>query len=61
MDYFTGIVVRGVGGQMIRKLPIGDPTGGAIKTDLPDPGSIHLQGDHTSVKYRGISLAPMVK
>lgn len=35
-------------------------TGGGIQADDMQPGPIFLQGDHTSVRYRNISLRPVV-
>ena len=59
VDGHVTIVLNGV--KVVDNQPVGDPTGGAIYTDLSAPGPIYLQGDHTSVKYRDIYLAPVVK
>lgn len=59
VDGHVTVVLNGV--TVIDNRPVGDPTGGAIKTDLQGPGPIYLQGDHTSVKYRDIYLAPVLK
>lgn len=59
VDGHATVVLNGV--KVIDNQPVGDPTGGAIVTDLQAPGPIHLQGDHTSVKYRDIYLAPVIK
>jgi len=59
VDGHVTIVLNGV--KVIDNQPVGDPTGGAIYTDISAPGPIYLQGDHTSVKYRDIYLAPVVK
>ena len=52
------VVLNGV--KVIDNQPISGPTGGAINTDPMSPGPIHLQGDHTAVKYRDIYLVPVV-
>lgn len=59
VDGHATVVLNGV--KVIDNQPVGDPTGGAIVTDLQAAGPIYLQGDHTSVKYRDIYLAPVVK
>jgi hypothetical protein len=59
VDGHVTVVLNGI--NVIDNQPVGDPTGGAIKTDLQGPGPIYLQGDHTSVKYRDIYLAPVIK
>ncbi len=56
--HFT-VVLNGV--KVIDNQPVNGPTGGAIHTDPTTPGPIHLQGDHTSVMYRNIYLAPVIK
>lgn len=59
VDGHVTVVLNGV--KVIDNQPLGDPTGGAIQTDRAAPGPIYLQGDHTSVKFRDIYLAPVVK
>ena len=49
------------GVKVIDNQPVPAPTGGAVFTDPTEPGPIHLQGDHTNVKYRDIYLAPVIK
>lgn len=49
------------GEKVIDNQPVHGPTGGAVFTDPTAPGPIHLQGDHTSVAYRNIYLAPVIK
>ena len=46
---------------VIDNQPLEGCTGGGILADDTRPGPIFLQGDHTSVKYRNISLRPLVK
>lgn len=45
---------------VIDNQPIIGPTAGAICTDPSEPGPIYLQGDHTNVKYRNITLEPVI-
>ncbi|MDA9763922.1 MAG: DUF1080 domain-containing protein [Opitutales bacterium] len=59
VDRHVTVVLNGF--TVIDNQPIDGPTGGAINTDPTMPGPIHLQGDHTSVKYRDIYLAPVIK
>ena len=49
------------GEKVIDNQPVPGPTGGAVFTDPTTPGPIHLQGDHTSVAFRNIYLAPVIK
>lgn len=59
VDRHVTVVLNGV--KVIDNQPIDAPTPGAIYTNAAAPGPIYLQGDHTSVKYRDIYLAPVVK
>ena len=59
VDRHITVVLNGV--KVIDNQPVPGPTGGAMHTDPMAPGPIYLQGDHTSVKYRNIVLAPRVK
>lgn len=59
VDRHVTVVLNGV--KVIDNQPVPGPTGGAVFTDPTQPGPIHLQGDHTNVKYRDIYLAPVVK
>lgn len=59
VDQHVTVVLNGV--KVIDNQPVRNPTGGAVHTDPGAPGPIHLQGDHTAVKYRNIYLAPVVK
>ncbi|MFO1484952.1 MAG: DUF1080 domain-containing protein [Verrucomicrobiaceae bacterium] len=46
------------GDKVIDNQPVLGCTGGALKSDVTQPGPIYLQGDHTSVQYRNIILRP---
>ena len=59
VDRHITVVLNGV--KVIDNQPVPAPTGGAVFTDPISPGPIHLQGDHTSVKYRNIYLEPVVE
>ncbi len=59
VDRHVTVVLNGV--KVIDNQPVRGPTGGATHTDPMAPGPIHLQGDHTAVKYRNIYLAPVVE
>ena len=59
VDRHVTVVLNGV--TVIDNQPVEGPTGGAIHTDPMTPGPIHLQGDHTSVKYRNLYLAPVIR
>ncbi len=59
VDRHVTVVLNGV--KVIDNQPIIGPTAGAIYTDPSAPGPIYLQGDHTTVKYRNIYLAPVVR
>lgn len=47
------------GDQVIDNQPVPGCTGGALKSDVTQPGPIYLQGDHTSVQYRNLILRPV--
>lgn len=48
------VVLNGL--KVIDNEPIAGPTGGALHSDVTASGPIYLQGDHTSVQYRNITL-----
>jgi hypothetical protein len=48
------------GEKVIDNQPVHGLPGGAPITDPTQPGPIHLQGDHPSVAYRNIYLAPLI-
>lgn len=49
------------GETVIDNAPVPGCTGGALQSDVTRPGPIYLQGDHTSVQYRHLTLRPRVK
>ena len=59
VDRHITVVLNGE--AVIDNQPVIGPTAGAICTDPSAPGPIYLQGDHTNVKYRNITLEPVVK
>ncbi|NNJ27718.1 3-keto-disaccharide hydrolase [Alienimonas chondri] len=59
VDRHVTVVLNGT--TVIDNQPISAPTAGAIYTDPSKPGPIYLQGDHTSVAFRQIYLAPVVR
>ncbi len=59
VDRHMTVILNGV--KVVDNQPIVAPTGGAVVTDPTAPGPILLQGDHTSIKYRNIYLAPVIK
>ncbi|MCZ6675102.1 MAG: DUF1080 domain-containing protein [Verrucomicrobia bacterium] len=59
VDRHVTVVLNGV--KVIDNQPVPGPTGGAMHTDPTTPGPIYLQGDHTSVQYRNVVLALVVK
>jgi hypothetical protein len=52
------ITVKLNGQLVIDNQPVLGCTGGALLSDVRQPGPIMLQGDHTSVQYRNIQLRP---
>ncbi len=59
VDRHVTVVLNGV--KVIDNQPIDAPTPGAIYTNAAKPGPIYLQGDHTTVRYKDIYLAPVLK
>ena len=59
VDRHVTVVLNGV--TVIDNQPGDAPTAGAIYTNPAAPGPIYLQGDHTTVAYRDIYLAPVIK
>lgn len=59
VDRHVTVVLNGQ--KVIDNQPVSAPTSGAIHTNPAEPGPIYLQGDHTTVSYRNIYLAPVMK
>lgn len=59
VDRHITVVLNGV--TTIENHPVSGPTAGAVHTNPMTPGPLYLQGDHTSVKYRDITFAPVVE
>ncbi len=49
------------GTKIIDNQPVLGCTGGALWSDVTQPGPIYLQGDHTSIEYRNIVLRPVIR
>jgi hypothetical protein len=56
VDRHVTVVHNGV--TVIANQPVAGPTGGALDADVTRPGPLMLQGDHTSVEYRNLTLRP---
>jgi len=48
------------GKTIIDNQPVEGCTGGALWSDVSRPGPIYLQGDHTGVHYRSLTLQPVL-
>ena len=48
------------GKTLIANQPVRGCTGGALWSDVSRPGPLYLQGDHTGVEYRNISVTPVL-
>ena len=59
VDRHVTVVLNGV--KVIDNQPVDAPTSGAIYTNAAKAGPIYLQGDHTTVRYKDIYLAPVLK
>lgn len=55
------VTVKLNGQVIIDNQPLAGCTGGALWSDESLPGPIYLQGDHTAVQYRNITLRPILK
>ena len=49
------------GKKIVDNQPLLGCTGGALWSDEFRPGPLYLQGDHTGVKYRNLTLRPILK
>ena len=57
VDRHVTVVLNGE--KVIDNEPVAGPTGGALHSDVTAPGPIYLQGDHTAVQYRNLTLRPI--
>ena len=58
VDRHATVVLNGE--TVIDNQPVIGNTNGAFQADVTRPGPLHLQGDHTSVRYRNIVLYPVL-
>ena len=58
VDRHATVVLNGE--TVIDNQPVIGNTNGAFQSDVTRPGPLHLQGDHTSVRYRKIVLYPVI-
>jgi len=58
VDRHATVVLNGE--KVIDNQPVIGNTNGAFQSDVTRPGPLHLQGDHTSVRYRNIVLYPVL-
>ena len=59
VDRHVTVILNGT--KIIDNQPAHGCTGGALWSNVSRPGPIYLQGDHTGIQYRNISLKPVVK
>jgi hypothetical protein len=59
VDRHATIVLNGK--KIIDNQPVAGCTGGALWSDVTRPGPIYLQGDHTGIEYRNLTLRPVIK
>ena len=58
VDRHATVVLNGE--TVIDNQPVIGNTNGAFQADVTRPGPLHLQGDHTSVRYRKVVLYPVL-
>ena len=58
VDRHATVILNGQ--KVIDNQPVIGNTNGAFQADVIRPGPLHLQGDHTSVRYRNIVLYPVL-
>jgi len=56
VDRHMTVVLNGK--KIIDNQPVRGCTGGALFSDVTKPGPIYLQGDHTGIEYRRLTLRP---
>lgn len=59
VDRHVTVVLNGE--NVVDNQPVEGCTGGALLSDVTQPGPIFLQGDHTAVEYRHLILRPVVR
>lgn len=59
VDRHMTVVLNGE--KIIDNQPVHGCTGGALFSDVTRPGPIYLQGDHTGIEYRKLTLRPREK
>jgi hypothetical protein len=59
VDRHVTVILNGK--KIIDNQPLLGCTGGALWSDEFRPGPLYLQGDHTGVKYRNLTLRPVIK
>jgi hypothetical protein len=59
IDRHATVVLNGE--KVIDNQPVTGNTNGAFQADVTRPGPLHLQGDHTSARYRNIVLYPVLR
>jgi hypothetical protein len=58
-DRHLTVILNGT--TIIDNQPVQGVTGGALTADEFSPGPIYLQGDHGAVKFRNLTLRPIIK
>jgi hypothetical protein len=59
LDRHVTVILNGK--KIVDNRPLLGCTGGALWADEFRPGPLYLQGDHTGVKYRNLTLRPALK
>jgi hypothetical protein len=59
LDRHVTVILNGK--KIVDNQPLLGCTGGALWSDEFRPGPLYLQGDHTGVKYRNLTLRPILK
>ncbi|MDR1498327.1 MAG: DUF1080 domain-containing protein [Puniceicoccales bacterium] len=58
IDRHVSVTLNGI--KIIDNQPILGITGGALSSNEFQPGPLYLQGDHTNVSYRNMTLTPII-
>jgi hypothetical protein len=59
LDRHVTVILNGK--KIVDNQPLLGCTGGALWSDEFRPGPLYLQGDHTGVKYRNMTLRPILR